>query len=103
MDLGKVAKYFIEFPVDKNWNTSISPQVMEGEPIASQKTSSLFKMKITDSNVKVPYLRKRYLIPCKGPARELTREQYIYLVHMLRPTLALPKDCEEYKISKKYD
>jgi hypothetical protein len=89
-------KFYIHVPQDQHWDTGYPKTVFQGveEPMIPQMP--WYKIRVcviapTSFANKYPNFYRFALLECAGPARKLTLEEYVELVHGLIPEHPLPR------------
>lgn len=93
--MNPLTKFYIQAPQDEYWNTGYPTTIIEAEEDEKNADKPSFSHSI---KVIVPSffaqswssVSKRSFIECSGPARKLTYEEYVDLVHRLIPNHPLP-------------
>jgi hypothetical protein len=82
-------KFYVPAPQDDRWSPGRPKTVIETVEI---ETGSSLKVIAPAFYAKdCPTVRKGGLLECSGPARNLTNDEYIELVHSLIPDHPLPR------------
>ena len=88
MECSGKTSFYVTRPADEYWNTGMGKVVIEAIEVDD---GELFV--VGPSLFVWPEVKKRFFIECPddGPVRYLTLEEYVELVHRLRPDITLPK------------
>ena len=87
--MNPMSKFYVPAPQDDRWNTQHPKTVIE-----ALESDTISRVKVIAPAFfarDYPIIPSGPLLECSGPARSLTRDEYIELVHSLIPDHPLPK------------
>jgi hypothetical protein len=92
-----LTKFCVELPSNEYWNTSRPKEIIEVEEQPPDMWGNIsFKVLAPASFAnKWPIVRKSIYIECSGPSRALDFNDYVQLIHSLKPDIPLPKEWKK--------
>lgn len=86
-----LTKFYIGPPQDEYWNTGHPITIIEAQEVENIYFKELKVIAPSSFADSWPTVCKDFFMECSGPARELTYEEYVELIHKLIPSRTLPK------------
>lgn len=98
--------FYVQRPADEYWNTAMGDFVIKASNIDPEDASLPTWQRTAEfvkNNLRVlepkdfswPIVRKNAWAECKGPARKLDADEYVFLYNKLDPSRPLPPGHEE--------
>lgn len=89
-------KFYIEKPIGINWSVMFSEAIIEGRECSDPDLSRSVIEVLAPNDFRWSTILQERLVRCDGPARMLSREEYIKCFQRIHPEIPPPKNLLDY-------